>query len=84
MMFRLFKPHSHQSLDMFKGYLIKHGLKLFSSENLLTAYRCMLSGFFFLWRHYESQIWRFSDLDCCGRSVGAVPHEQENSIEAGK
>ena len=30
-MFRLFKPHSHQTLNMFKGYLIKHGLKLFPS-----------------------------------------------------
>ena len=29
-------PHSHQSLNMFKCCLVKHGLKLFSSWKLLT------------------------------------------------
>ena len=29
-------PHSHQSLNMFKSYLAKHGLKLFASWLLLT------------------------------------------------
>ena len=29
-------PHSHQSLNTFKSCLFKHGLKLFSSQKLLT------------------------------------------------
>ena len=29
-------PRSHQTLNMFKSRLVKHGLKLFSLQKLLT------------------------------------------------
>jgi len=35
-------PHSHQSLNMFKSCLAKHGLKLCASYTLLTDFLAIL------------------------------------------